>query len=131
MKNILLKTGIAFALIFALIVMFVPTGEIEEQNSDKETTRNFSWSCLSDWDGSHEDLKRAYKNTLIDPESFKHIETVFLLETDTSAIVTMECSAKNAFGGTIHKIVQVRVDRRNCEIIEAVSINDKFSELFE
>jgi hypothetical protein len=61
------------------------------------------------WDGSHRALEKAIKETMNDPDSYKHVETRYGDRGDYLTLVT-KIRGKNAFGGVITSTVRARVD---------------------
>ena len=71
--------------------------------------------CLSSWDGSLPNLKRAVKEQLRNPGSFDHVNTVTspVDEKGTFGLI-MTYRAQNGFGGTNMEAVGVEVDAKTC-----------------
>lgn len=60
------------------------------------------------WDGSHRALEKAIKETMNDPDSYKHVETKYGDHGDYLTLTT-KVRGKNAFGGVITSTVRARV----------------------
>ena len=66
--------------------------------ADEERRKGFH--CLSSWDGSHRELKKAVVAALRNPDSFEHIQTLITPRTANGQHrITMEYRAQNGFGG--------------------------------
>lgn len=74
---------------------------------------------FSGWDGSHRALEKAIRNAMNDPNSFEHVETLYL-DLDDHLIVTTKYRGKNAFGGMVPGMVKAKVslDGQILEILE-------------
>lgn len=57
--------------------------------------------AFSSWDGSHRNLEAWVKSAMNDPDSYKHIETVYREKGPDTIFVMMQFSGKNAFGGVV------------------------------
>jgi hypothetical protein len=79
-----------------------PIELIPEQQHQKEIDRQFSW------DGKHFNLILAVKEQMHDPESFEHINTIYVDHGDYLQ-VTMQFRGANAFGAKVINTVQARV----------------------
>ena len=78
---------------------------------------------FSAWDGSHRILVAAVERRLNDPGSFEHIKTGTMKGANypKTFIVTMQYSAKNAFGGRVRNTVVCEVDVETGTIIQVLS----------
>ena len=74
---------------------------------------------FSAWDGSPNNLKKAIKDAMNDPESFEHVETKYWDMKDHLVVLTTY-RGKNAFGGKVKNWVKAKVDMEGnvLEIIE-------------
>jgi hypothetical protein len=61
------------------------------------------------WDGAHSNLKSFIKDSMNDPGSFKHVETVYW-DKGNYLIVQTTFRGKNAFGAYVMNSVRARVD---------------------
>lgn len=75
-----------------------------EQIREERIKRGFSA-----WDGSHRGLERVIKKTMNDPDSYKHVETVYWDKGDY-LIVKTTFRGKNAFGGVVKNWVKAKAD---------------------
>lgn len=64
---------------------------------------------FSDWDGSHPGLTDLVKESMKDPDSYKHLETSFVDKGDHIYVI-MEYSGNNSFGARVPSRVEARVD---------------------
>lgn len=90
----------------------VPKTPEEERTAEIE--KNFSG-----WDGSHNGLTAAIKESMNDPKSYEHVETRYSDKGD-HLIVTTTFRGKNAFGGVVKNSVTAKVDL-NGNVIEIIS----------
>lgn len=66
---------------------------------------------FSPWDGSNYSLERFIKNSMNDPDSFQHVNTVYW-DKGTYLIVETTYRGKNAFGGLVKNFVKAKIDLR-------------------
>ena len=66
-------------------------------------------SQFSAWDGSHRNLERAIKQSMNDPDSYEHVETVYW-DMQSYLVVKTTFRGKNAFGGLVINWVKAKVD---------------------
>ncbi len=64
---------------------------------------------FSSWDGSHRNLARTIKQTMNDPKSYEHVETVYW-DRGNHLVVRTTFRGKNAFGGVVVNWVKAKVD---------------------
>lgn len=85
--------------------------------ADEERRKGFH--CLSQWDGSHRDLARSVIDSLNDPRSFQHVDTLIssVYEDGTNRIL-MTFRARNGFGGMVVNHVQATMRNSDCTILE-------------
>ena len=82
-----------------------------KQASDKRK----GFHCLSVWNGAHNATVEYTKNTLRDPESFKHIETkIWPANPNGEHQLVMQYRAKNGFGGMTVGSVVAKVKNDGC-----------------
>ena len=82
-----------------------------KQASDKRK----GFHCLSAWNGAHNATVEYTKNTLRDPESFKHIETkIWPANPNGEHQLVMQYRAKNGFGGMTVGSVVAKVKNDGC-----------------
>ena len=73
--------------------------ERQEKQAKLEERRK-GFHCLSAWDGSHSDFKRAVKEMMRNPSSFEHIETrIAPVNDEGNHSLIMTYRAENGFGG--------------------------------
>ncbi len=87
-----------------------------QEGREKKIERQFSI-----WDGSHRGLTKVIKNSMNDPESYKHVETRHWIM-DDHIIVSTTFRGTNAFGGTVANTVKAKVslDGEVLEILEQI-----------
>lgn len=78
---------------------------------------------FSAWDGSHRGLVAAVEKTLNDPGSFEHLETRTMKGSNypETFIVSMQYTAKNAFGGRVRNTIVCEVDVDTGAIMQVLS----------
>jgi hypothetical protein len=73
----------------------------EDEKRMKEQARLDSISAqFSPWDGSHRGLERIIKESMNDPDSYKHVKTGYV-DKDDHIMVQTTFRGKNAFGGVV------------------------------
>ncbi|WP_123631191.1 hypothetical protein [Salinisphaera orenii] len=85
--------------------------KIEEEKRKKiaaEKRKKRIESQFSAWDGSHRNLERVIQNSMNDPDSYDHVETVYWDQGDY-LIVRTTFRGKNAFGGVVKNSVKAKV----------------------
>ena len=82
--------------------------EKEKQRLAAERKKRIE-SQFSAWDGSHRNLERVVKKAMNDPESYKHVETVYW-DMGSYLIVRTTFRGKNVFGGVVKNSVKAKVD---------------------
>ena len=95
---------VALFLFFILIEKFSPAVEPRQETRDEKVAAQFN-----QWDGSHDNLTKAIKRSMNDPDSYQHVETVYW-DMDTCLIISVTYRGKNAFGGIIIQNTEVRAD---------------------
>ncbi len=77
--------------------------------------------CLSGWDQTHMALKRALIQSLRNPDSFDHIETLITpVLDDGTHILTLTYRAENGFGGMDIGQVIAQIDNETCAVTEII-----------
>ena len=88
--------------------------EAEKIKEDKYNYKKWIESQLSSWDGSNKQLKDITKQHLNNPDSFKHIKTVYYENKSLDyIIIEMTFTAENGFGGTVTKVSMCKLLRNN------------------
>jgi len=64
---------------------------------------------FSPWDGSHLGLTKVIKKLMNDPDSYKHVETVYW-DMGDHLVVRTTFRGKNAFGGVVTNWIKAKVD---------------------
>ena len=81
----------------------------------EETRKGFH--CLSAWDGSNSSLIRETKNTMKDPKSFEHVETVIGTVSNGQHKAVMTYRGRNGFGGMVVEKVGVYISNSTCKVL--------------
>jgi len=116
---------LAVIVIFAILYMIgsfssdsqkteTSTPKTQEQIRKEQIEKHFSA-----WDGSHSGLTALIKETMNDPDSYKHVETVYWDKGD-HLVVKTTFRGTNAFGGVVTNWVMAKVDL-NGNVIEVLS----------
>jgi hypothetical protein len=78
--------------------------------SEKKAARTKLLSThFSVWDGSHNELTKAIKKSMNDPDSYKHEETRYVDRGDYLIVIT-SYRGKNAFGGVVKNTATAKID---------------------
>lgn len=98
------------------------TGKIEEEKQKQiaaEARKKKIEAQFSTWDGSHHNLERIIKESMNDPDSYDHVETVYW-DSGDYLIVRTTFRGKNAFGGVVKNSVKAKVsiDGQVLQILE-------------
>lgn len=91
----------------------------EEPKTARQIRKEKVEEGFSAWDGSHRELEKFIKKSMNDPDSYEHVETVFIDKGD-SLIVTTTFRGKNAFGGVVKNWVTAKADLDG-KILEVIS----------
>lgn len=90
---------------------------VAQQKEEYEKRKaEFEEKCLSSWDGSNRELVRIVKESMNDPDSFEHVETLYKLYKDY-AVVIMKFRGNNAFGGKVLNSVTAKVNIEDGSVI--------------
>jgi len=81
--------------------------EWEQQDSAERKTK--IEAQFSSWDGSHRNLERFIKQSMNDPDSYKHVETVYS-DMGSHLVVRTTFRGKNPFGGMVLNYIDAKVD---------------------
>ena len=102
-----------------IFIDFNKQSAINYLNKIKEERTEKIESHFSVWDGSHRELTTLIKQSMNDPKSYEHVETVYWDMTD-SLIVQTKFRGKNGFGGIVLSRVKAKIslDGEVLEIIE-------------
>jgi len=75
-------------------------------------------SQFSQWDGSHRALEKIIKESMNDPDSYKHVETKYADKGDYILVVT-KFRGTNKFGGVVTNTMRAKftVDGKLIEIV--------------
>lgn len=84
-----------------------------------QTRKKLIEEQFSAWDGSHRNLTKLIKESMNDPDSYEHVETLYADKGDY-IIVQTTFRGKNAFGGLVKNAVtaKITIDGQILEIIE-------------
>ncbi|MES0861574.1 cell envelope integrity protein TolA [Ruegeria sp. SCPT10] len=92
--------------------------EAAAKQATEAEERRKGFHCLSSWDGSHRELKKAVKAALRNPDSFEHIQTLITPRTANGQHrVTMEYRAQNGFGGMNVEYQVAMISGDTCGIV--------------
>jgi hypothetical protein len=73
---------------------------------------------FSPWDGSHIALEKLIKSAMHNPDSYKHVKTVFR-EEGNALVVTTQYRGTNGFGAVVTNQVTARAGLA-CNVIEVI-----------
>ncbi len=116
LKNV--KIGLVVVATIIGMVSLVSCGGSGEDNSpsaEELEERRKGFHCLDPWDGNHTGLESLIRDRLNDPGSMETIETrITPVDESGEHTVSLEFTAKNAFGGRVrHQAVGV-VENETC-----------------
>ncbi len=78
--------------------------------------QKYGFTCLSQWDGSHDGFVAAVKATLNDPDSFEHDATkTWPVNAEGRNTILMNFRARNGFGGVLRVKASGSFDNQSCE----------------
>jgi hypothetical protein len=122
-KSAALGCGIML-LLFVVCAIIISDGDDNSNHELKspETTREEKIeSQFSGWDGSHRNLERFIKENMNDPNSYKHVETVYW-DMESHLVVKTTYRGTNAFGGIVLNYIKAKIDLDGniTEILEQV-----------
>ncbi len=105
-----------FAFIFFVVIVY---SSYQEQTPVEEPRKERIEKQFSSWSGSHYGLTKLIKEAMNDPNSFEHVETVYVDKGEYLKVKTTY-RGKNAFGGVVKNWVWAKVDLKGnvIEIIE-------------
>lgn len=102
------------------LILAAGSTDTDKSASSKPQTREERIEAqFSAWDGSHRNLTKAIKASMNDPDSYKHVETVYWDMGDYLQVKTT-FRGKNVFGGTVTNAVTAKVDLDG-NVLEIVS----------
>lgn len=115
--------GCSFIILILFIIFIVSTcgGSDDKTNADgtPKTERQIQLEKqFSAWDGSHIELTKLIKKAMNDPDSYKHVETVYW-DMNDYIVVRTTYSGTNAFGGRVKNWVKAKIDN-NGNVIEII-----------
>lgn len=93
--------------------------KIEQEKREVEQRNKLIEEQFSVWDGSHIKLTRLIKDSMNDPKSYEHVETLYW-DLDDYIVVSTTFRGSNAFGAIIKNSIKAKIsiDGENIEIIE-------------
>ena len=108
-------------IIFFLLVIIgalIGNDDPPKTNAEIQEEKRKGFHCLSEWDGSHNQLVRSVKNNLRDPSSFEHVSTKIGPENNGQHFIMMTYRAINGFGGTNVESASGTIRNSDCDLIE-------------
>lgn len=96
---------LAVIVLVVVIAVIGGSGDEEKAKGPVDARKEKIEAQFSKWDGSHNKLTEMIKESMNDPESFKHVETKFI-DMDSCLWVTETYRGKNAFGGVVTENIQ-------------------------
>ena len=132
--NVKNKSRHVVSLLGVLLFLIFAVGSVDDSGSSSSSSSKSSSSKsnssrpktrteiieqqFSAWDGSHRSLTKLIKESMNDPDSYDHVETVYWDKGD-HLIVRTTFRGKNAFGGVVKNWVKAKVDL-NGNVIEVI-----------
>ena len=100
---------IAVSLWIALIVIVInDKSEVQPEEKHQSTKKELVESQFNSWDGSHRKLTELIKASMNDADSYEHVKTVWILDTDSTIYVTTKFRGSNAFGAKVLNQISAR-----------------------
>ncbi len=121
----MITSKLKFLILFTLSIIWIGCSEIpkkkdskwpytqEEENRRREEVIS---DCFSAWDGSHLELTKLIKESMNDPDSYKHIKTIHW-DKNGKLYVETTFRGKNAFGGVVKQTILAEI-ALDCRIIQ-------------
>lgn len=112
-KSIMSKLGTGYAS-YPVHITCIPNQNVDyqkivQENQIKAKRKEKIQMQFSAWNGSHDGLKRLVKESMHDPSSFDHTETVYV-DKGKYILVQMKYRGKNSFGAMVLNMVTAKVD---------------------
>jgi len=119
-------------IIFIIFVFFLWVGSCGDEEEPQETQeppkvltpeeqrKEDVSHCFNPWDGSHIELTRLIKESMNDPDSYSHVETIYY-DHDSVLLVKTTFRGRNGFGGIVKQTILAETGSINCYVIEMVS----------
>ena len=96
--------------------------QIEQENARKAEKKRQGFHCLSEWDGTHAQVRNAVKQSARNPDSFQHVETKIMpVNKKGKHTLFMTYRATNGFGAVTTGRVTAIVDNASCKASIAVT----------
>lgn len=95
------------------------TSEVSKPKTPEEIRKDRIERAFSGWDGSHRELTKVIKESMHDPDSYDHEETVYA-DKGAHLIVKTTFRGKNAFGGVVKNSVTAKVSLDG-QVLEIIS----------
>ena len=119
--------GCAF-IVFIIIVFFLSIGSCGDEDEivwepekiltpEEQRTKDIE-DCFK-WDGSHTQLTQLIKSLMNDPDSYKHVKTLYG-DQDSVILVTTTYRGKNAYGGVVTETISALAHPADCYVIEII-----------
>ena len=126
-KGTILRHVASLFVLIALMVLAVgstdngstPSSKPGAPKTKEEIRKEQIGKHFSAWDGSHRGLTKVIKQSMNDPNSYEHAETVYWDKGD-HLVVKTTFRGKNAFGGVVKNWVMAKVDL-NGNVLEVIS----------
>ena len=83
-------------------------------------------ASFNPWNGAHRGLEYMIKDSMNDPDSYKHAETKFHADGDDYLIVTTRFRGRNVFGGIVLQTLTAKVDLYG-NVLEILSGGDNLT----
>lgn len=99
-----------------------PFTPVQAKQAAKEARKMQLEKLFSAWDGSHRGLETLIKKAMNDPDSYKHVETVFW-DMNDHLVVRTTYRGKNAYGGVVTAWVKAKVNLEG-EVLAVIETND-------
>jgi len=109
---------VAIVIVIVVIISISSNGEKPELTEEEQRTEMIEEE-FNPWDGSHYELTKVIKDSMHDPGSYEHVETVYGDRGDY-LIVETTFRGKNVYGGVVTNIMRAKVSLDG-EVLEILS----------
>lgn len=75
--------------------------KVEIPKTAKQVKEEKIQAQFSGWSGEHRNLERIIKNSMNNPDSYEHVETIYRKTSNDTIIVSTKFRGTNAFGGVV------------------------------
>lgn len=118
-----IKTKIITIALIALVVFSINSKEKTEPKIEKrietkeiekeETHKEWVEKQFSKWDGSHIELTKQIKESLNNPDSYKHVKTTYSVDKNKDLIVFTKFRATNEYSAVVTLTIKAQISHKD------------------